>query len=177
MFKGWRAIRWETPVSNLKSIAMVSLIDNGSLTIVLEDLQGERKRWSFSFESAPAYFNLMEEFRGEMWSEINWSKDGLGRTLKFPSSMWLQKLKESDDLIEVLKPNLEHYQIVTEDDVIDILSEEEPQIKELEPSDENDPVPGKSTIYYRNEDFESTEEFLETMDKLIHKEKTPNKGS
>ena len=177
MFKGWRAVRWETPVSNLKSIAMVSLIDSEGLNIILEDLRGERKRWSFFFESAPAYFNLLEVFRSEMWQEINWSKEEYGRTLKYPNSMWLQKLKESDDLLEVLKPDLEHYQIVTEDDVIDVLSEKEPEIKELEPAGEDEPIPGKSTVYYRNEDFESTEEFMEHMDKLIHKENTPNKDS
>ncbi len=176
MFKGWEASRWDTPVSNLKSIAMVSLIDDGSLTITLEDLRDpKRKQWSFFFKSAPVYFNLMEEFRGEMWGEINKTGEKLGWTVMYPNSTWHKMLKESDDMLETLRPNLEHYQIATEDDVIDILSENAPIIKELKHASKDDPSPGKSSIYYRDEDSEAVEELFNKIADAQTNKKTPNK--
>ena len=158
MYKKWEAIRWETPLSDIRGLQMVSLIDDGQLTITLEDLRDEeRKRWSVIFEKAPVYQNILEEFRMELWSNLKIVDDNLGWTLKYPNSPWHKKLIKNEDLLELYHPNLEHYQIITEDDVIDVLSENSPVITQIESAGKNDPIPGKSNIYFKGEDDDEIE--------------------
>jgi hypothetical protein len=69
-----------------------------------------------------------------------------------PSSPWLAQLKQKEPLIEVHHPDLRHFQIRTEDDVIDVLSPEAPHIESVEPASPDEAVPGKSHVLHADED-------------------------
>jgi hypothetical protein len=146
--------RWDTPVSDARSLAMVSLLDDDGLHITIQDLRDpDRRRFRFSFRRVPAYRNILEEYRtsGPM------SAKGIGWTRLDPSSAWLSDLRRREPLLDVHTPGCQHYIIVTEDDVIDVLSPEAPEILEIEPASAKEPPPGKSRVLYHPEDREQIE--------------------
>ena len=146
MYEGWRFERWETPLSDLRSIALVSLVDDGTLRITVEDLRDPtRPRWCITFEDAPIYQNILEEYRLELWQQANHGAP-VGWTVTVPDSPWLKALQDNEPLIEVHHPGLVHYQVGTEDDTIDVLSSEPPTIESVDPASPDDPVPGKSHV-------------------------------
>ncbi|MDO3384493.1 hypothetical protein QWI17_01430 [Gilvimarinus sp. SDUM040013] len=155
MYEKWNAVRWSTQLSDIRSLQMVTLVDDGQLTITVEDLRSPaRKRWSIIFEKAPIYQNILEEFRFELWHKLNIIENDLGFTLKYPDSVWHKMIGEKEPLLDDYYPNMQHFQIVTEDDVIDVLSEKEPAIVEIEPAASGEPAPGKSIIHYREKNRE-----------------------
>jgi hypothetical protein len=164
MYEGWTFERWETPVSDLKSIAMVSLVDDGCLKITVEDLRDPaRPRWRFTFRQAPIYRNILEEYRLELWELVHQGGERKGWTVTVPSSPWLAQLKEKEPLIEVHHPYLLHFQIGTEDDVIDVLSPEAPLIESVEPAPPDEAVPGKSHVLHADEDGAEVEARLRAI--------------
>jgi hypothetical protein len=153
MYEGWKIERWETPVSDVKSLAMVSLVDDGQLSIVLQETRDAiRRRFCLSFKNYPVYRNILEEYRLELWNEIKDQRKGIGWTIIIPESQWLASLLKSEPLLGECNPNLVHYVICTEDDVIEVLSNALPQITELDPAAEDEEVPGKSRVYFYPED-------------------------
>jgi len=142
-------LRWQTPVSDAKSLAMVSLVDQGGLHITVQDLRDpKRRRYRFTFRRAPAYRNILEEYRTSeppVGGKLGW-------TVTVPDSPWLEEFRNREPLLEVHSPGCRHYVIVTEDDVIDVLSPEPPEITEVESATEEEPDPGKSTVLYHPDD-------------------------
>lgn len=164
MYEGWTFERLETPISDLKSIAMVSLVDDGCLKITVEDLRDPtRPRWRFTFKHAPIYRNIPEEYRIELWELIHQGGECKGWTVMVPSSPWLAQLKEKEPLIEVHHPNLLHFVVGTEDDVIDVLSSEAPLVESVEPASPDDAVPGKSHVLHADEDGAEVEARLRAI--------------
>jgi hypothetical protein len=148
LYRGWRVERWETPASDARSLRLVSLVDAGALEITLEDAgDPNRRRWRFTFSDAPAYLNLREEYRLELSAE-GITADKVGWTLLVPNSPWLDLLRRAEPLLDVHHPILSHFQIGTEDDVIDVLSSAAPRIEEVEPADPNSPPAGRSNILF-----------------------------
>ena len=46
LYAGWIVERWDTPVSDARSLRLVSLVDDGALRLTLEDgLDPARRRW------------------------------------------------------------------------------------------------------------------------------------
>jgi hypothetical protein len=167
VYENWKVERWETPVSDFKSVVLVSLVGDRSLTITLEDARGQpRRRWRFIFKQASIYQNILEEFRLELWERIQATGPRLGWTTMVPDSPWLAKLKERESLIEVHYPVLLHFQIATEDDVIDVLSPQAPSIQEIEPAADGEPTAGKSNVYYNNEDREQVDALMERIKRV-----------
>ena len=160
MTEAFQEERWETPVSNAKSLAMVSLVDWNGLHITVQDLRDpERRRYQFTFRCVPAYRNILEEYRTSEASESLVEGD-LGWTVKVSKSPWLETLSQAEPLLEVLTPGCAHYVIITEDDVIDVLSPEPPVISELLPAAEDDPLPGKSHVLRHPVDREQIDQVL-----------------
>jgi hypothetical protein len=125
----WKTLgidEWETPASDARSL---------------------RRRWRFTFSDAPAYLNLREEYRLELSAE-GITADKVGWTLLVPNSPWLDLLRRAEPLLDVHHPILSHFQIGTEDDVIDVLSSAAPRIEEVEPADPNSPPAGRSNILF-----------------------------
>ena len=169
MHEDWTFERWETPISDLKSIAMVSLIDDGCLKITVEDLRDPaRPRWCFTFRHAPIYRNILEEYRLELWELVHQEGARKGWTVIVPSSPWLAQLKEKEPLIEVDHPNLLHFQIGTEDDVIDVLSPELPLVESVKSASPDDAVPGKSHVLYADEDGTDVEARSRTIQREFY---------
>ena len=169
MYEDWRFDRWETPISDFKSIGMVSLVDNGALCITVEAARDpHRPRWEFRFERAPIYQNILGEYRLELWGNVHSGNRRYGPTVKVPESPWLKKLKESEALIDVHSPGLIHFQIATEDDVIDIASADEPRIISIAAARSDDPAAGKSEVLYANEDRDKLDAILRN----IHRDKS-----
>ena len=142
--------RWETPVSDARSLALVSLSDEGgALRITLQDLRDpECRRFTLTVGQPPAYRNIMEEYR----SSEDAGGRGLGWTRVSDDSEWLAKLRNTERLLDVYEPGCRHYRITTKDDVIDVLSNVEPTFTEVEPASADEPVPGKSTILHHPDD-------------------------
>lgn len=144
MYEGGNQERWETPFADVKSLVMVSLVDDGALTITLEDaLDPKRNRYRVRFESAPLYRNILEEYRTSepTASFLSWSR-------MIRDSGWLELMRATEPLLDVHSPGLQHYCIITEDDVLDILSNTPPAIEELGPAPKDAARPGKSRVYY-----------------------------
>lgn len=128
MYKDWKVERWNTPVSDERLLGMVSLVDDGQLTIVVEDTLNRQFR--FIFTDYPAYRNIMEEYRTELWRKL-YDKN-LGSTLLIVESQWIASFRATEPLLEVHHPNLTHYMICTVNDVVEVLSSGNPKIVEIE---------------------------------------------
>jgi hypothetical protein len=156
--------RWETPVSDAESLAMVSLIDKKNLEIILQDLRDpNRRRFKFIFYQVAAYKNILEEYRT---NETEFpSRKVFGWTIVSESSKWLNNLKQKEDLFEGNNPNCKHFIIITEDDVIDILCSNFPNIEEIEKANVEEELPSKSTIYYHTKDREEIDKLIDEIKK------------
>ena len=161
-----KELRWDTPVSDAGSLAMVSLLDQDGLHITLRDLRDPtRRRYRFTFREVAAYRNILEEYR---LSEPP-VPEGTGWTRLFSQSPWLRELRQREPLLDVHTPNCQHYVIVTEDDVVDILSPIAPEIREVEPALPEDRSPGKSRILYHPEDRGQIDELFDGIKNDIRK--------
>lgn len=157
-----RQERWQTPVSDARSLAMVSLLDRDGLRITVQDLRDPaRRRFEFLFRRVVGYRNLLEEFRT---SEPT-LPPGTGWTVVIPDSPWLADLRAKEALLDVYAPECRHFMIVTEDDVIDVLSPEVPEIREVAPADPAEPLPGKSRVLLHPEDRGQIEQVFDEIRK------------
>ena len=158
MDKAGKIERWETPVSDAKSLAMVSLLDNGKFSITVQDLRDpQRRRFRFTFTNYPAYRNMLEVYQSNFWEGFNHQGKDTGWTRIIRESRWLALLNETEPFLEESNPGLLHYMICTEDDVVEVLSNEPPEVVELESAAEGEKLPGKSTVYYDPEDRDKIE--------------------
>lgn len=156
MYEGGLQERWETPFSAAQSLVVVSIVDAGPLVITLEDARHpSRLRYRVTFEAAPLYRNIWEEYRtSEGASPIgSWS-------LLVRESGWLRLMRAREPLLDVHSPGLDHYQIITEDDVLDILSNTPPEVEELGPAPVGAPAAGKSRVLYHPEDREEIDRLI-----------------
>lgn len=163
MYEKWEAERWETPFSDVESLVMVSLVDDGSLTILLEDARDEeRGRWAVRFERVVAYRNLLEEYRLGLWARRKELGGPIGWSWRVTQSDWLGELREKEDLVDVKAPGAIHYLIATEDDVVEVFTPESPIIEDLGPAGDA-ARPGKSTVLFRGEDDEQIEALFDRV--------------
>jgi hypothetical protein len=174
MYKNWKVENWETPVSRAHSLLMVSLLDDCKrLSIILQDVRDPtRRRFRFSFSNYPVYRNILEEYRLEIWVQMQEQRKEkeLGWTLIVPGSQWLRSFKENEPLLELHNPNLVHYMICTENDVIEVLSNAAPEILEIEPAGENEELAGKSIVFYSPGDRDKIEPIFDEIKKLTRED-------
>lgn len=150
-------IVWDTPLASGKSLCLVSLLDEGHLTITVQDNRDNYRRMRIVFEYAPIYRNIEEIFRTA--NSINRTGSW---TVIVNNSSWLAELRAREDLIDEVLPNIRHYQIITEFDVIDILSDQEPKVEEIEPGRD---VVGRAPVLYYPEDKERIENVIDRVNK------------
>jgi tetratricopeptide (TPR) repeat protein len=162
IYEGWRAERWETPFSDVRSLAVVGVVDDGSLRITVEDTRSTpRRRWRIDFGRAPAYLNLLEEYRLELWQRIHTGEIAYGWTRIIPDSPWLARLGEAEALLRIHYPELTHHQIGSEDDIIDVLAPEPPGITEIEPASPGADRAGKSRTLMYPDDGAEVEQLIQ----------------
>jgi hypothetical protein len=136
MYENWLLRRWETLMSDAKHLFMESLHDHsGVLEIELADYwqNAATARYKVTFRRYPAYRNILEEYRLELWERRGQRSDpsATGWTLIIPDSPWVQEFA-NEPILEVFNPAIVHYLIATENDVIEVLSDEEPQVERLD---------------------------------------------
>lgn len=164
MYENLKIELWETPFSKVDGLTMVSLFDdNDSLAITLEAVrEPERPRWKVSFKTYPAYRNLLEEIRLELWSYLDGSNQRKGHSTIILDSQWIKELNVNEPLLDVHFSELNHYLISTEDDVIEVLAKSV-SIVELGSTDPSEPLPGKSTVLHFPNDFKSVKKLFKTL--------------
>ena len=160
MYEGWRITRWETPVVDRDRVLMVSLTDTrGELVIVLEDTQSsERLRWRVRFRRYPAYRNIDERYRLALWNWLDESDQRCGFTFTVaepaPFASW------DTGYLHDMAPATRHFVIGTNDDVIEVLSDEEPVWEGIAAAAPDEPAPGKSIHLYVGEDDDSIQRLI-----------------
>lgn len=165
MYDSWKVKRWDTPIADLISLVMVSLIDDGMLNITIEAPRlSNRPRWCFTFEKYPAYRNILEEYRLSLWKHLDESNQRCGKTFIVENSPWIASFQSQEPLLKLYHPHLMHYVILTEDDVIEILA---PSVKVtyLGNTAIDESKAGKSIVFYNPTDREQiAKEFKEIVE-------------
>jgi hypothetical protein len=155
LYEQWIVQRWETPVSDFRELAMVSLVDSdGLLKITLEAFREVgRPRWSFIFDQYPAYRNILEEYRYRLWNHLSTTSQRCGATFCVVNSPWIENLINEENL-DIYHSKARHFILITEDDVIEVLSSGEPEVVALGFTSNEIKIPGKSEILIHPEDKE-----------------------
>ncbi|MGD0001809.1 MAG: hypothetical protein ABSE21_17060 [Bryobacteraceae bacterium] len=120
-------------MADAKHLFMESLHDTSEgLEIELADYLNNvpTARYKVTFKKYPAYRNIQEEYRLELWEGRKRLNDpnARGWTLTVPHSPWVLDFA-NEPILEVFNPGIVHYMITTENDVIEVLSNEEPRIE------------------------------------------------
>lgn len=114
---------------------MVSLRDEGSLVLVVEDERGAaRNRWRVEFQGVAAYRNILETYRLGLWARREELGGPTGWTWQVTHSDWLGRFRAEEQLVDVHAEGVRHYQLGTEDEVVEVLTPEVPTIEDLGPA-------------------------------------------
>jgi hypothetical protein len=139
---------------------MVELVDDGELSIIVQELrEPEHRRLRFSFTRYPAYRNILEEYRLELWEKISGRHEELGHTILVPNSPWAKELRESEPLLDVHDGRLTHFMICTEDDVLEVLAPDPPEMTWIEPGSPSETA-GKSKVLRDPDGREQIDELI-----------------
>ena len=144
-YSQWRISRWETPASSFKSARRESLCDRENLVITLQEGIGSRRRVQFTFSRERLYRNINETYLLDLGSVL---PRGLGATWTVEGSDFWNRATGEPHAADLLKGRRE-YVFVTEDDVIQVISANEPRIEVLGPADPETPPPGLSEIRFK----------------------------
>lgn len=132
MYDNWRFEKWVTPISSMRTVILESLQDGSDgLTVIVEtDEKPEVDiRVSFYFAKAPAYRNIQESYRTELWAKLGREMPGTPwSSLRVFGADWAEALRQ-----EPLFPEIKHFMISTVDDVIEVLTPDEPAVTVLGP--------------------------------------------
>lgn len=152
MYEGWRIARWETPVVDVDRLLMVSLADvDRELVVLLESSRTPgRPRWRVRFRQYPAYRNIDEAYRTDLWRWLDESGQRLGVTFTVEESPCFASW--GTVYLHDVVPKTRHFVIATEDDVVEVLSAEEPIWEVANPAESGAPLPGKAKHLYLGED-------------------------
>jgi hypothetical protein len=175
MYQDWRIKRWDSPISDTRAIAMVSLIDTQQrLEIIVEAYRlPNRPRWKFTFSKYPAYRNILEEHRLTLWNHLKETNQFCGHTFIIEESPWIASFEPEEPLLALNYKMLRHF-VISTDDVIDVLSNAEPKIESIEPASTDAPEPGKSQNLYLPADKDKVDDLIEKI-KGRQKSLTPEK--
>ena len=126
---------WHTPLSKLRGVGFVSLTDGrsfGGLSIVFggDYPEEQNERYCFKWTDFCAYRNTLEEHRLP-W-DLEQERSPSGATNMVEDSQWISELREGNDLLEMLQPNLKHYVIGNSSYQTEVISNTEPEIIKLE---------------------------------------------
>ena len=165
MYDGWRISRWETPAVDATRLLMVSLVDaEQELVLLLESFrESGRPRWRVRFRRYYAYRNIDESFRNELWRWLDESGQRVGFTFTVEESPRLASW--STEHLHDLVPQIRHFVIATEEDVVEVLADEDPTWELADPAAVGAALPGKATHLYLGEDDEAIEQLAEDLER------------
>jgi hypothetical protein len=160
MYDGWRVTRWETPVVDAARLAMVSLTDlDHELVILLEAFHSpDRPRWRVRFRQYPAYRNVDEAYRTNLWQWLDQSNQRVGFTFTVDESPRFASW--GTVYLHDVVPGAQHFVIATDDDVVEVISAQSPIWESADPAERGSPSPGKSRHLYVGEDDAEIEQLI-----------------
>jgi hypothetical protein len=129
MYESWQCERWETPVSDAYVLMMKLCVRAGDLDITLDrsSVSETQEDVQFIFRKCPAFRCILEKFRTELWNNLSASEHP-GRTFTVENSPWIVELKSSEPIFSDLNKDIRHYVIVTDWEVVEVLSSQAPVI-------------------------------------------------
>jgi len=144
-------------VVDRRRLLLVSLTDSMSeLSVVFEDAGSpERLRWRVRFKSYPAYRNINESYRDALWGLPTFREAKCGNT--FTVSETPRHASWATGHLEIVMPSVQHYVVATLDDVVEVLTDIEPEWEQVPAAAPGDPAAGKSTHLWWGEDAEAIE--------------------
>ena len=163
MYEGWHITSWDTPVRNMNRLMMVSLTDASSeLTLVFEDTTStERRRWRVRCQHYPAYRNINESYRLVLWCWLDQSGQRCGATFIMKESSPFESWKT--EYLHDVAPTTRHFVIATNDDVVEVLSIDDPVWEQVAGAEPDEPYPGKSEHFFVGEDEEAIQQLVDDL--------------
>lgn len=128
MFTG-RVVNWQTVLSFFKRLEVLELRDDGVLVVEIHALDNGRI-YELVSERNEAYANINESYQNRLWAN---KPDTIGNSFCIEKSSWIASLEEDpvfSDLIKDAESPIRHFVLATMDDVIHILSFDEPTVRE-----------------------------------------------
>ena len=127
MYQGWQIEKWGTPLSEVTNPVFESLVQDKE-ALKIEIIGNNSQRWLFLFNShCPAYRSVDEIYKMELWSYLAQTNQRFGATFIVKNSSWVKHYQKSKFLTNRI-PDLEHYVITTDNNIIEILTDKKPQI-------------------------------------------------
>jgi hypothetical protein len=119
---------WLTAVSDCSSLAFIELTCRRNLELVVDGGElGRVEKFRFVWKEFFSYKVTLEE-HGVPWpcstQDTKW-----GCTNKVLNSSWLASLKDGDGYVDLLHPDAEHFVVITSDYVIEVISNQDPEIQ------------------------------------------------
>lgn len=144
-----RVINWSTDLSHADSIRVKKIVDDTKhLRLYLFAIKGQVfEQYEVVFTSYPCYRNINESYQNDLWKFLHECNIKTGWTFILENSNWKKELNK-DSIFKFEYPEIKHYVISTEDDVIEVLSDKAPVINRLKNAKRL--FQGKSIILYRN---------------------------
>jgi hypothetical protein len=142
-------IRWETPFTDNRGVTLVSLVQDLTLKITLQNVRDPlRKRYQIEFPHWAIYRSTPEDLRtGE--PDCDGPFDSPTRIAV--QSPWLEELRQRESLLDVLYAGCRHFIVVTEDEILEVLSSSEPVLSDVGSAPLDAPRPGRSQVAYMDE--------------------------
>lgn len=128
-YNNWKPKKWKTDLSELEYLFFESLCDSEKgLIITFSNSQGVN--FEIVFENYPAYRNVLEEYKLNLWAIRDEKWTDIGNTWIIKNSDWLEQFKKEEPLLSHHEGQLHHYIIITQSAVIEVLSNDNnPEIK------------------------------------------------
>lgn len=126
---GMKIINWDTILSKASRVWLKKMTYDGILIVslgsVINDIECEIE---FNFGERLIFRNIQEEFFTPLWNIIASSEGKVGATFILQDSRWLKELNKDEIFAGTMKDCC-HYVISTEDDIIEIITANEPIVK------------------------------------------------
>ncbi len=97
-----------------------------------------------------------------LWKHLDQTNQRCGHTFLIESSPWIDSFQSEEPLLELYNPDLIHYIISTEDDVVEILATSV-EVTDLGDTASDVPRVGKSIVLYNSTDREQIEKVFEEI--------------
>jgi hypothetical protein len=137
VYSKWKIIKWPTAMSAFSSPRLESLSDGMQLQIIVNNpAYGDHQpRMEFIFSGIYAYRNINRSYRNSLFKAIPTA--GMGNTWMVQNSDFLDLLKEDAQGALTFK-DARHFVILTENDVIEVVSAAPPRMRLLKADDVSD---------------------------------------
>ena len=126
---GRRYVSWNTPVSSEEFLLLNMRYDNWRLELFLdpstEDIK--KKKTKITFNKVAAFRSISERYMNYLWGDLSGSGVS-GRTFIVEDSEWIQTISRDDATFVAFEKSIAHYAILTDVEVLEILSSNEPEI-------------------------------------------------